>query len=275
MDCCVCSPTAVGFRLPRNSICVSCYEGARCMIVFLNDLENGRSSDEGSTPAAVKGLSNVFKWMKEMKEMEKALNRKAEFLGGFVAALTDALHTDILVQPGGGGAAIPAHRALLAARSEIFKTVLMSDECKAPPSVAISLPELNHDQLQCLLEFLYRGTISEDDAGRHACALLLAADKYDVPFLKSFCESRIHGTLTAANALEVLEVSEACASETLRRTAMSAIVEHAEDIVFSSRFDDFALKNAHLCVEITRMLLRGMRDKRASVACDGRPENSQ
>lgn len=51
--------------------------------------------------------------MKEMKEMEKALNKKAEFLGGFVAALTDAMHTDILVQPGGGGAAIPAHRALL------------------------------------------------------------------------------------------------------------------------------------------------------------------
>lgn len=70
MDCCVCSPTAVGFRLPRNSICVSCYEGARCMIAFLNDLETGRSSDEGSAPAAVKARalrfpgSSDYQWLR-------------------------------------------------------------------------------------------------------------------------------------------------------------------------------------------------------------------
>ena len=61
----------------------------------------------------LQGLSKAFEWMKEMKEIETALNRKVEFLGGFVVALREALHTDILVQPGSGGDPIPAHRALL------------------------------------------------------------------------------------------------------------------------------------------------------------------
>lgn len=168
---------------------------------------------------------------------------------------------------------IPPHPQ--AARSDIFRTVLGSDECKAPPSDAISLPELDHEQLRCLLEFLYRGTLPEEAAGRHAYALLLAADKYDVPFLRKFCERRILGGLTPANALDVLEVSEACANERLRRSAMGAVVAHAEEVVFSGRYEAFALRNAHMCVEITRALLRGRAESRAAAECEEKAQGTR
>ena len=80
------------------------------------------------------------------------------------------------------------------------------------------------------------------------------------------------GMLTPNNALEILEVSDACASEKLRSKAMRTVVEHAESVVFSKRYDKFALTNAHLCVEITRMLLRGMPDKRSILACETHTE---
>lgn len=38
MDCCICSPTASVFRLPRNTICSSCHEGARNMATFFDEL---------------------------------------------------------------------------------------------------------------------------------------------------------------------------------------------------------------------------------------------
>ena len=150
-----------------------------------------------------------------------------------------------------------------AVRSEIFRTVLSSDECKAPAEDTISLPELSYEELECLLEFLYCGTLKPDDrAEKHACSLLVAADKYNVPFLERFCEARILRSLGPSNALQVLEVSEICSNTRVKEQAMSSIVEHTEDVILSAAYDAFAMKNARLFVEITRALLTEMKSKR-------------
>jgi speckle-type POZ protein len=36
---------------------------------------------------------------------------------------------------------------------------------------------------------------------------------------------------------------------------MGTVVEHAEQVVFSAEYEEFAVRNAGLCVEITRALL--------------------
>jgi len=36
---------------------------------------------------------------------------------------------------------------------------------------------------------------------------------------------------------------------------MDTVVEHAEQVVLSPEYDDFTVRNAGLCVEITRALL--------------------
>lgn len=43
---------------------------------------------------------------------------------------------------------------------------------------------------------------------------------------------------------------------------MDMVVKNAEMVVFSTNYCDFALKNAHLCVEITRELLVRMKDSK-------------
>lgn len=149
---------------------------------------------------------------------------------------------------------------LQATRSEIFRTALSSDECKAPANDIISLPELSHDELQCLLEFLYCGTLKPDErADTHACSLLIAADKYNIPFLKKFCEDRILQSLAPYNTLQVLEVADTCSNVRLKEHAMNIIVKHMEDVVLSTAYDSFAIKNGHLSVEITRALLTEMK----------------
>lgn len=141
---------------------------------------------------------------------------------------------------------------LQAARSEIFKNMLDSDGCKAAPTHTITLPELNHEELDSLLEFLYSGSLPLDKLDKHVYSLSLAADKYEIPFLQKFCEQRMLGSLSSLNALDVLEISDACSSQTVKETAMNYIVKNMEDIVFSTRYESFVLKNPHLCVQITR-----------------------
>lgn len=48
-----------------------------------------------------------------MKDMEEELTEKMTFLGGFLAAFRDQLHSDIQLKPGDQGSPIPAHRAVL------------------------------------------------------------------------------------------------------------------------------------------------------------------
>ena len=140
-------------------------------------------------------------------------------------------------------------------RSEVFRHMLSADDqCKAPAGDDISLPELSHEDLFLFLAFLYTGAFFSNDGGpeeRQLHALLVAADKYDVPFLRRACEARVE----PRNMLRTLEVAELSCSDALRERAMETVVEHAEQVVFSAEFHDFAARNAGLCVQITRALL--------------------
>ncbi|XP_057979420.1 BTB/POZ domain-containing protein At3g56230-like [Malania oleifera] len=294
MDCCICSAVPMILRPPRNTICGACHEAARSLIAFVNkqlessctdqmkgysssspsmlavnDLPN-KSSNASSLvslhPNSSKGFASVVKWAKEMKEAEGELKEKIDFLDGFAAAFMDQSHTDIQIKPGGDGPSIPAHKALLAARSEIFKNMLEADGCKAPPNDTVTLPELSHEQLQSLLEFLYSGSLAAEKAEKHLYSLSIAADKYEIPFLQRFCERRMLGSLNPSNALDVLEISDVCSNlQALKETALNYVVGNMEDIVFSARYDAFALKNPHLSVQIMRAALIDIKNRKNGV----------
>ncbi|KAA8539511.1 hypothetical protein F0562_026203 [Nyssa sinensis] len=272
MDCSICSGMPFILRPPRNTICGACYEGARSIITLTNKLDGDKGVDRSSSNATVsalnssKGFANALKWVKEMKEMEEELNDKLTFLGGFVAALRDHIHTDIQIKPGKTtGPSIPAHRALLAARSSIFKNMLDSDGCKAPPNDTITLPELNYEELESLLEFLYSGSLPKEKVEKHIYSLSITADKYDIPFLQKFCEHHMLGSLNSSSALDVLEISDVCSNQTLKETALNFIVKNMEDIVFSARFEAFALQNPHLTVQITRASFMDIKNRRNGI----------
>ncbi|XP_021732661.1 BTB/POZ domain-containing protein At3g56230-like [Chenopodium quinoa] len=200
-----------------------------------------------------------------MKDMEEELNDKMSFLGEFETAFKEEIHTDILVKPGNNGPPIPAHRALLAAKSEIFKNMLDSDDCKEAPNEAITLPELNHDELESLLKFLYSGSLPIEKVEKHVYSLSVAADKYEIHFLQKFCDRQMLNSLSSSNALDILEISDVCSNLTLKDTALNFIVRNMEDIVFSSKFESFALKNPHLSVQITRASLMDIKNRRNAI----------
>ncbi|GAA0147306.1 hypothetical protein Leryth_007599 [Lithospermum erythrorhizon] len=275
MDCSICSAMPFILRPPRNTICGACYEGARSIINFTNKIDNENKSSEksnnniSSSPviSSNKGFTNALKWIKEMKEIEEELIDKLSFLEGFVCVFRDQIHTDILVKPGDDGPPIPAHKALLASRSSVFRNMLDSDNCKAAPANdTITLSEMNYDELQSLLQFLYSGNLARDKVEKHVYSLSIAADKYEIPFLQRFCEQQMLGSLNSSNVLDILEISDTCSIQSLKETALSFIVKNMEDVVFSGRFDVFALKNPHLTVQITRASFLEIKNRRNVVA---------
>jgi speckle-type POZ protein len=67
--------------------------------------------------------------------------------------------------------------------------------------------------------------------------------------MRRACEARLAASVDASNALRTLEVAELSSSAALRERAMDTLVEHAEQVMFSPEYDDFAVRNAGLCVE--------------------------
>ncbi|CAA7060449.1 unnamed protein product [Microthlaspi erraticum] len=279
MDCSICTTIPSILRPPRNTICGSCYEGARTTIELLKKLEDSKEvHDKPSDKSTVNNgsslsasplfscepqpLEKVIKWMKKMKETEEEQKKRIVFLSSFVSGFQEQLHADIHLIPGDDGPPIPAHRALLASKSEIFKNILDSDGCKTAPEYAITLQELSSEQLQALLEFLYTGTLASDKLEKHVYALFVAADKYMIHYLQEFCEQHMLRSLDISSVLDVLDVSDLGSSKLLKEAALGFVVRNMDDIVFSDKYEAFSQKNHHLCVQITRAFLTEARNKR-------------
>ncbi|XP_040947462.1 BTB/POZ domain-containing protein At3g56230-like, partial [Gossypium hirsutum] len=178
---------------------------------------------------------------------------RVSFLSGFMVAFKDQIHTDIKLKPN-NGPCISAHKSLLAARSEIFKNILSSDNWKAQPTDTdtITLSELSTEELESLLEFLYTGDLPADKFKNHVYALCAAADKYEIPYLQESCERYMLNSLNASNALDVLDISILYPKKKLKETTLNFIVRNMKSIVSSQKYEEFASSNPHLCVEVSR-----------------------
>ncbi|XP_010522974.1 PREDICTED: BTB/POZ domain-containing protein At1g01640 [Tarenaya hassleriana] len=179
---------------------------------------------------------------------------KAAFLGDLVVAFKEHIHTDVLVKPGDDGPALPAHKAVLAARSTVLRNMLDSDECKVSEGDSIILPDLKYEELKPLVEFLYSGELNT--AYKHIRALYLAADKYDIPYLQERCRHHLISELSSRNVLDVLELASIPSDTVLKDAALDLIVKRMEEVVVPMKYETFARRNPDLSVEITRAYLR-------------------
>ncbi|EOA36735.1 hypothetical protein CARUB_v10012544mg [Capsella rubella] len=184
---------------------------------------------------------------------------KAAFLGGLVVTFKEQMHTDVLVNPGDQGSPLPAHKAVLAARSKVFRNMLDSDECKTSAEESITLPDLTHDELKSLLEFLYSGNLKAPYSQYRA--LYLAADKYDISYLQEVCRNHFIASLSSRNVLDTLELASVPCDTLLKEAAINHIVKHMEEVVVPMKYETFVQRNPDLSVEITRAYLRETKAK--------------
>ncbi|CAM6093138.1 unnamed protein product [Calypogeia fissa] len=259
MDCCLCSSTGNSYRPPRNTICISCFDGARLLLDLARQLEQEWRDDmEVDKPRALvtrQGLCFAYKQMKQLEANEEEASEKLEFLESIVQAFRDEIHADVDLVTN-DGLSLKAHRVVMATKSPVFKAMFEADQMKEPHTGAVHIQELSHDQLKYLLEFLYCAHIPDEKLAQHSHALLIAADKYDIPVLSKVCEAYISTTVSASNVLEILELATLCSASSLKDTAINVILKSYEVIVFSKEYEDFAMKNALLAVEITKALVR-------------------
>jgi speckle-type POZ protein len=137
--------------------------------------------------------------------------------------------------------------------------MLEIDECKAAPTCnTITIPDLNHEELESLLEFLYSGTLPLEKLEKHVYALSQAADKYIIPHLLKYCERYLFSSLSTSNAFETLEIADTCSNQDLKETSFNFLVKNIEHMVTSPKFEAFVHRSPHLTVQlVSRAFVNG------------------
>ncbi|KAM1406675.1 hypothetical protein ACFXTH_001324 [Malus domestica] len=246
-----------GSSLPETSLGdgkVPCLPMLTSTAKDLREASNAKQTSEG--------LLQKSKF--ETLDLEE-LHEKIEYLNGFAPAYRDHAPTDILLHPGDNGPAIPAHKLLLATRSKILNIPNTEGCSKAPTNQVdnITLPELNHEELKSLVDFLYNADLLEDQMNKHVFSLSVAATKYGIPYLGRFCVRHMLNSLSSTNALDALEVADACSYQALKDNVLDYIAKNMSDVVFSAQFEALALKNPKLSVQVSRASFKGEKEKSA------------
>merc|ERR1712059_137387 len=99
--------------------------------------------------------------------------------GDLLELLTSGLMSDLRVMV--GDATFAAHRNILAARSPVF-AAMFSHNMEEQRKNELKITDQPAPVVKAMLEYIYSGKYQESE---HTPALLEAADKYDLPELKS------------------------------------------------------------------------------------------
>ncbi|KAJ0044687.1 hypothetical protein Pint_03680 [Pistacia integerrima] len=151
--------------------------------------------------------------------------------------LRENIHTDIIINASDGS--IGAHRAVLAARSPVFRS-MFSHDLKEKELSTINISDMSIEACQAFLSYIY-GNIEHEDFLTHRLALLGAADKYDISDLKEACHDSLLEDIDAKNVLERLQNASLFALPKLKSSCMRYLVKFGKIYDIRDEFNAFLL----------------------------------
>ncbi|KAL9695382.1 hypothetical protein quinque_014667 [Culex quinquefasciatus] len=103
------------------------------------------------------------------------------------------------------GQRFPAHKCILSARSSVF-SAMFEHPMQETIENCVSIDDVEPPVIEALLGFIYTDELTSLETMAHA--LYKAADKYDVPTLKSICRCHILEKLSSETVAETLMLAD-------------------------------------------------------------------
>ncbi|CAO2587884.1 Speckle-type POZ protein [Lemmus lemmus] len=149
------------------------------------------------------------------------------------------------------GQEFQAHKAILAARSPVFRAMFEHDTEESKKN-RIEIHDLEPEVFKAMVGFIYTG--KEPDIHTMADALLAAADKYGLERLKVMCEDVLFRDLSVENAAHTLFLADLHSAVQLKTRAMDFITAHASEVFETSSWKTVVDSYPHLGTEVCAYL---------------------
>lgn len=146
---------------------------------------------------------------------------------------------------------LPAHKFILSLRSPVFKA-MFSGAMNEATSNEVLIPDFDAVVMKEFISFVYTDRCERSVLEQHAEPLLAIACKYQVPGLETMCENYLCASLSVANVVNVLYLSDLYNAAQLKARALHYIAHNAKAVVETEGF--FQSLNYSLCQEVIRAL---------------------
>jgi len=150
-----------------------------------------------------------------------------------------------------------AHRAVLAAQSDVFRT-MFSDDMKESHTNRVEVNDMSASTLDDLLSFIYTKVATNMD--QNASALLDVAENYHIPCLKSYCQLYMSGSLNTANVISRLIKAHLYDASRLKDAAFNFIAANASEVCKTSSWRNLLLQQPDLATEAVKWLADYVKD---------------
>ncbi|GBM91665.1 TD and POZ domain-containing protein 5 [Araneus ventricosus] len=136
----------------------------------------------------------------------------------------------------------PAHRAILSARSPVFRN-MFSHDMKEKNCGYVDITDFEDDTVHRMLQYIYTDSL-EDMRYESARKLYSIADKYQILSLKCGCSSFLKENLCPTNACDALVLADLHNDDELKSVVQDYILRQRKQIFSSQEWKDFM--NTHL-----------------------------
>uniref|UniRef100_A0A5B7AIU1 BTB domain-containing protein n=1 Tax=Davidia involucrata TaxID=16924 RepID=A0A5B7AIU1_DAVIN len=150
-------------------------------------------------------------------------------------------------KPAANPVPVPAHKAVLASRSPVFRAML-ENEMEESLSGTIKISDVSHDALRSFVNYLYTAEACPDE--QMACDLLVLAEKYQVKHLKTYCEKFMVSKLNWENSLLSYAFAHQHNAKNLLDASLSFIMDNMDKLSKREEYMELVEKDPRLVVEI-------------------------
>ena len=127
------------------------------------------------------------------------------------------------------------HKAVLAARSDVFAAMFRHKEMKENVTNQVEIKDTDADVLEDLLRFMYSNKVNNLES--NASRLLIAANKYNITSLKVLCEEFLSSNINVHNAANLLQLGYLHEAKILRLAAIEFITNHLPEVIKTSDWE--------------------------------------
>ncbi|KAL6030092.1 hypothetical protein STEG23_037756 [Scotinomys teguina] len=139
-----------------------------------------------------------------------------------------------------------AHKAILAARSPVFRATFEHD-MEENRKNHVEIRDLEPQVFKTMMDFIY--TEKAPDLDSMADGVLAAADKYGLERLKVMCEDALCRNLSVENAAHTLVLADLHSSGQLKTQTLDFITAHASEVPETSGWKIMVGSYPHLVAE--------------------------
>ncbi|XP_047053309.1 BTB/POZ and MATH domain-containing protein 2-like [Lolium rigidum] len=256
---------------------------AKCEVFMMGRDGKPSTSDMGimCQTFEISGLKDSWGWAQFMKlsDVEKRFLKEGHITFTCTIMVSDDSAIPVLVPPSDigihlgrlldntdgtdvsftiDGEKFPAHRAVLAARSPVFRAELFGSMAEATMS-SITLHDITPATFKAMLRFIYTDELPaeadpEDSSVEMFQNLLAAADRYALERLKFICAENLRAKVSADTVATILASAETHNCHELKKKCIDffAVEENFKEAMFTDGYALLVLKFPSITAELKK-----------------------